>query len=413
MASNPGLGAYIQAQKRQKQIEDQLAKAHKDDDDSKKDDDGHGSKSKDGGKGTKDEHKEDQNTVGALAKTVAKEVIGTVKAVTRTEDPGETMDGSVARIVQFSDSDDDEPKLKPRPAPQLPPKHGDQLHDQRPEHRNVLGKRVAEGLGALGRWAPGMRHSPLQLSTGQTGVRRVKHLWYEQAAPRLQQAYSGITLSFVIKLAVLWLLRRRVPKAVPFLELTSLAIPLTEALAHWRMPHHKWPAIPQPAAQGLQVLRTLATPLLVLDCAAALHRLCSRQPQQPTRGPLLPETLRRARRVRTRGARTPRTPKRLTFQGDAEPGTDSPVTPSRLLGGLSELPPRGSLRRSRSMGGTPRDKSTPRAMRTPRAGEGQPLTAASARLITSVLLFLSFMLAMLQRNFWGRSTGSRAHLNDT
>lgn len=173
MASNPGLGAYIQAQKRQKQIEDQLAKAHKDDDDSKNDEDSHGGKGKDGGKGKKDEHKEDQNTVGALAKTVAKEVIGTVKAVrqpwlvqcmikwpvdgvavfepyhalpnaqvTRTEDPGETMDGSVARIVQFSDSDDDEPKLKPRPAPELPPKHGDKQHGQRPEHRNVLGEQL-------------------------------------------------------------------------------------------------------------------------------------------------------------------------------------------------------------------------------------------------------------------------------
>lgn len=40
-------------------------------------------------------------------------------------------------------------------------------------------------------------------------------------------------------------------------------------------------------------------------------------------------------------------------------------------------------------------------MRTPSGGGGQPLTAASARLITSVLLFLSFMLAMLQRNFGG------------
>lgn len=55
-----------------------------------------------------------------------------------------------------------------------------------------------------------------------------------------------------------------------------------------QMPQHKWPGIPQPAAQGLQMVRSLATPLLVLDCAAALHRLCSRQPQQPTRGPLLP-----------------------------------------------------------------------------------------------------------------------------
>lgn len=56
----------------------------------------------------------------------------------------------------------------------------------------------------------------------------------------------------------------------------------------------------------------------------------------------------------------------------------------------------------RSVGGTPWDNSTPRAIRM--QGDGgalQPLSAASARLITSVLLFLSFMLAMIQRNFGG------------
>ena len=43
-------------------------------------------------------------------------------------------------------------------------------------------------------------------------------------------------------------------------------------------------------------------------------------------------------------------------------------------------------------------------MRTPHGGNGgalQPLSAASARLVTSVLVFLSFMLAVLQRNFGG------------
>lgn len=62
-AAGPGLGAYIQAQKRQKQIEDQLTKAHDGD--------------KDGGKKADEDRKdekEDQTTVGALAKTVAKEV---------------------------------------------------------------------------------------------------------------------------------------------------------------------------------------------------------------------------------------------------------------------------------------------------------------------------------------------------
>lgn len=64
---------------------------------------------------------------------------------------------------------------------------------------DVEGKRVAEGIGGLGRWAQGMRHAPLQLSTGQRGVRRVHTLWHERALPQMRQAYSGITLGFVVK----------------------------------------------------------------------------------------------------------------------------------------------------------------------------------------------------------------------
>ena len=77
-ATGPGLGAYIQAQKRQKQIEDQLAHANKDEG------------GKDGGKkedGDKKDDKEEQNTVSAMVKTAAQEVIATVKAVTTPEDP--------------------------------------------------------------------------------------------------------------------------------------------------------------------------------------------------------------------------------------------------------------------------------------------------------------------------------------
>lgn len=66
-------------------------------------------------------------------------------------------------------------------------------------HWLLTGKRVAEGFGGLGRWARGMRHAPLQLSTGNSGIRRVQNLWREQAMPRLQQTHSGITLSFVLK----------------------------------------------------------------------------------------------------------------------------------------------------------------------------------------------------------------------
>jgi hypothetical protein len=82
-STGPGLGAYIQAQKRQKQIEDQLAQAHKDDGD------------KDGGKkedGCKKDDEEEQPTVSSMVKTAAKEVMATVKAVTTTEDPNVSVE---------------------------------------------------------------------------------------------------------------------------------------------------------------------------------------------------------------------------------------------------------------------------------------------------------------------------------
>ncbi len=58
---------------------------------------------------------------------------------------------------------------------------------------------MAEGLGGFSRWARGMGQKPLQLTTGQRGVRRVKHLWRDHGAPGLQQAKAGITFSFVVK----------------------------------------------------------------------------------------------------------------------------------------------------------------------------------------------------------------------
>jgi hypothetical protein len=77
-AAGPGLGAYIQAQKRQKQIEDQLAHANKDEGGKE------GAKKEDGDKKA---DKEEQNTVSSMVKTAAQEVIATVKAVTTPEDP--------------------------------------------------------------------------------------------------------------------------------------------------------------------------------------------------------------------------------------------------------------------------------------------------------------------------------------
>ena len=88
-----------------------------------------------------------------------------------------TMDGSVARIVQFSDSDDDEPKLKPRPAPELPPKQPRQELRQRQEHRNLLGERL------LGRG-----HSLVRNSSDTDASSCLSWLWMKASGWRRESA---------------------------------------------------------------------------------------------------------------------------------------------------------------------------------------------------------------------------------
>ena len=53
------------------------------------------------------------------------------------------------------------------------------------------------------------------------------------------------------------------------------------------MPDRKFPAVPRLAVQGLQVVRSVAMPLTVLELASVLHQLF-KPPAQPKHGPLLP-----------------------------------------------------------------------------------------------------------------------------
>ena len=61
------------------------------------------------------------------------------------------------------------------------------------------GPRIADGLSGAKRWVQGIGQAPLQLSTGQRGVRRVQRVWHEQGNPQLQQMMAGITVTFVLK----------------------------------------------------------------------------------------------------------------------------------------------------------------------------------------------------------------------
>jgi hypothetical protein len=175
--------------------------------------------------------------------------------------------------------------------------------------------------------------------------------------------------------------------------------------------------MPRLALQGLQVVRSIGVPLMVLDCASMLRQLL-KPPEQPKRGPLLPgmsacshgagstcTSVTSALAVDVipdgvqrhpaepggcgPGGRAPPAPpadspsrcgraahgsgpitvlqlchtcmstldlrasklkagcRAVQGDGDAADSPVTPVTPSRFLGGLSELPPRGSFRRSR------------------------------------------------------------------
>lgn len=94
------------------QIEEQIAKAQGKDTDSKQDDDKE-----------KDLKSELGKKVAAPVKDAVKDVVAAVKSAATLENGNETMDSTVARIVTYSDSEDEgHEKLKPRPAPELPQK---------------------------------------------------------------------------------------------------------------------------------------------------------------------------------------------------------------------------------------------------------------------------------------------------
>lgn len=70
------------------------------------------------------------------------------------------------------------------------------------ENLPTAGKKIAEGFGGMSRALRGVGHAPLQLTTGQRGVRRAKQLWRDHGAGRLQHAKDGITFSFVVKVRI-------------------------------------------------------------------------------------------------------------------------------------------------------------------------------------------------------------------
>ena len=79
-------------------------------------------------------------TVKQLVKHVGEGVMGAAKSLTGGDQAPETMDSVSSRIITYSDSDDEGEKLKPRPAPQLPPERKPRVKRQPPEHHNVLGE---------------------------------------------------------------------------------------------------------------------------------------------------------------------------------------------------------------------------------------------------------------------------------
>lgn len=355
------------------------------------------------GDGTKDAKEKDKSKDSKAEDASGKQKASAAKPPkqpspkdTAKNDDYETMDSSVARIVNFSDSDADERPLRPRPAPELPPERP----PMKPDVKNaMLGKKVYDGVSGMGQWIKGQQ-APAQLSSGQRGIRRIQRAWSQHGSERLQQAKTGMTIDFCLKVLALWLLKKHRPRVHRIVELFCLAVPVADAICSWQQ---KWPHVPGRLGDGLsqtaQCSRQLAAPAAVADVAAWLHRKardrCSSNSSsdsandngiectdQPLDTRLTMRPIRTTRPLRTpRGSRmlrrdssgdSPSKSRRLRSEGSSnspggshrlhrESSGNSPSALDRQIDGLSELPYRRKIRKSRSAGGTPRDRSTPRA----------------------------------------------------
>mmetsp|Transcript_5459 Transcript_5459/g.15597 ORF Transcript_5459/g.15597 Transcript_5459/m.15597 type:complete len:391 (+) Transcript_5459:224-1396(+) len=372
----PGLGAFLQAQKRAKEAALARAQSQKGvskPGESMKDQKAEGNE-QEGKEPEKEKEKEKEKervTVATLAKQVVDNATANSARMRRYD--GDEDQPAVPRIVNFSDSDDDEPPLRPRQMPDLPGFRPPADHDAR---EPILGKRVIDSVSGVGNWLTGHQQPTMQLSTGQRGVRRIQGLWSDHGHHCLQQAKASITFTFLLKVLALWLLRRKQPRVCRMVELFCLAVPAGDALCRWQK---KWPKVPGRVGEGLlrgvQCGREMAGPAAVLDVTEWLQRRTRRRTAGPSSSsdgngtseaaddgsvPNIP-SIRTSSSTPTQ--QTPRTPKRLTFQDSV----DVNGSPSRHLQGLTDIPTRQGVRKARSMGGTPRDKSTPRArLATPR-----------------------------------------------
>lgn len=354
----------------------------------------------DGAKEIKEKTKEKEKDKDADANSAKQKLnaFGAKPAKQHTAKPeqlaeNETMDSSVARIVNFSDSDDDEP-LKPRPAPELPPRRP----PMKPDEKNaMLGKKVFDGVSGMGQWIKGQTQ-PAELNSGQRGIRRIQRAWSNHGAERLQQAKSSVTVDFLVKVIALWLLKKYRPQFHRVVELCCLAVPISDAIFSWQQQLR--PQISGRLGKGLhqtaEVASQFAAPAAVADIGEWLRRKVSNRsgggssnssssnnetgtdtgnasPERPSvpevtmrpirvRPPRVgPSRLRREGSVDSNGSS-----RRLRREGGGSPGGfgrtrregsgDRSSALDRHIDAISE-PRRMKIRKSRSAGTTPRERS--------------------------------------------------------
>lgn len=277
-------------------------------------------------------------------------------------DDNETMDSSVARIVNFSDSDADEQPLKPRPAPELPPKRPPMTTDAK---NAMLGKRVYDGVSGMGQWMKGTQ-AQAEVNSGQRGIQRIQRVWSHHGLPRLQQAQAGLNFTFVLKVLAIWLLKKHQPRVNRLLDLFCLAVPLGDAICSWQ---HKWPHVPGRLGEGLesaaQCSRDLCAPAIAAEAVSVVQRRLSARKRQTRKGPADADNGAKedaTQALDNGGSMQPvhhvncgssRESRRLY---KVEEEVYSPGT-VRQLDSLESMPPSRKVRKSRSLGGTPRDHS--------------------------------------------------------
>ncbi|KAK9818202.1 hypothetical protein WJX72_008762 [[Myrmecia] bisecta] len=185
---------------------------------------------------------------------------------------------SEARIVAYSDSDDEEPQFmrirrKERTASDSDDeKQGPSASSANDDKPSIFSKRWwTVGRVKMARPA-GAGEDGAALSMGSTGIRGVRCMLQTRGAEQMGRMRDGLTWEFLLRLIVLAIFHRLRPKATEMFEIFTLAIPVPAALAKFlRIPVASI-SVPWRLEAAVAQISAFQGPVLTLQALKWLNR---------------------------------------------------------------------------------------------------------------------------------------------